>query len=110
MPKKNKAAPTATATASGMVKLRFRLWNEVLRQARSGPAPVRNRRIRPIGTATLLKNGGPTVTVTFSTAFEITDKMVPQSTANTIASSTQLLNRNPLSREITESSLFSLFR
>ena len=63
-----------------------------------------------MGIATLLKNGAPTVTVAFSTALEITGNSVPQNTANTSASRIQLLNRNPLSRETMESSLFSLFK
>ncbi len=86
------------------------LWKLVLRQASSGPAPVRKSSSSPIGIMTLLKNGGPTVTVVFSTAFETMGKIVPQNTANTAASRIQLLNRNPLSRETTESSRFSLFR
>src|SRR5487761_367722 len=102
--------PATTATASGTVKLRLRLSKEVFRQASSGPAPVRKRSIRPIGTATRLKNGGPTVTVLLSTAFEMIGKIVTHSTAKTSAKRIQLLKRNPLSREITESSRFSLFR
>src|ERR1051326_3866180 len=43
-------------------------------------------------------------------ALETMGKIVPHSTAKTAASSTQLLNRNPLSRETTESSWFSLLR
>ena len=50
------------------------------------------------------------MTVLSSTAFEIIGKIVPQSTAKTAASKIQLLKRNPLSRETTESSRFSLFR
>src|ERR1017187_3454884 len=93
-----------------MVKLPFRLWNEVFRHANRGPAPVKNKSSRPMGIATLLKNGAPTVTVAFSTAFEITGNKVPQNTANTSASKIQLLKRKPLSRETIESSLFSLFK
>src|ERR1700676_4799315 len=96
--------------ANGIVKFRLKLWNEVLRQASTGPAPVKNNRSNPMGIVVLLKNGGPTETVTFCTAFEMMGKMVPQSTAKTAANKIQLLNRNPLSRETTESSLFSLFK
>ena len=60
------------------MKLPFRLWNDVLRHANKGPAPVSNKSSKPMGMATRLKNGAPTVTVVFSIAFEITGNRVPQ--------------------------------
>ena len=44
--------------ASGHAKLRLSASKEVLRQASSGPTPVRSSRKSAIGTFTLLKNGG----------------------------------------------------
>src|SRR5260370_11741147 len=52
-------APATSPPRSGEPKLRFKLSSEVLRQASSGPTPVRKRRNNATGMLTLLKNGGP---------------------------------------------------
>src|ERR1043165_1082210 len=97
-----------TARPAGIARLRFTLSKEVLRHASKGPIAVRNRRNSPIGTTTLLKNGGPTVTVCPWTASEIFGKRVPHKTANVAARRTRLLKRKLDSRETSDSSLFSL--
>src|SRR5262245_42317225 len=95
---------------AGHRKLRFRLFVDALRQASSGPTPVRNMRKMAIGTFTLLKNGALTVIFTPFTASEITGNIVPQNTAKHDASRTRLLNMKLLSRETIDSIWFSLFR
>src|SRR3974390_1408143 len=92
----------------GHRRLRFRLSDEVLRHASSGPTPVRNTRNNPIGTLTRLKNGGPTVTFDPVTHSDSTGNSVPHSTAKHATSSTRLLNRKLDSREISDSTRCSL--
>jgi len=59
--KSNPITPESSAAPTGQAKFRFRLSVEVLRQASSGPTPVRNKSIKPRGTFTLLKKGAPTL-------------------------------------------------
>src|SRR2546423_15151979 len=94
----------------GAAKFRFTLSNDVLLHASMGPMPVSTSKNKPMGMFTLLKNGGPTVTLCPCTHSERMGKIVPQSTAKHEASSTKLLKRKLDSRDISDSNLFSLFR
>src|SRR5438270_13269955 len=100
----------SAATIVGAAKLRFTLSNDVLLHASIGPMPVSTSRNNPIRIFTLLKNGGPTVTLWPCTHSERMGNIVPQSTAKHDANSTRLLKRKLDSRDINDSSLFSLFR
>src|SRR5580704_6132506 len=100
----NAAIPDATPTASGQAKLRRSPSSEVLRQASSGPTPVRKIRNSAIGTFTLLKKGGPTLILLPVNHSEKTGKSVPHSTAKHAASRIKLLKRKLDSRETSESS------
>src|SRR5207244_11669960 len=81
IPRKNRPMPAANAIAAGHRKFRFKLFVDALRQARSGPTPVRNIRKIAIGTFTRLKNGGPTVVVTPLIHSEEAGNIKPQHTA-----------------------------
>src|ERR1700687_3064495 len=96
-------APSSNAVISGQPKLRFRLSVEVLRQASSGPTPVRNSSSRPIGMFTLLKNGAPTLMRDPENHSEKTGNSVPDRTATQETSRIRLLNRKLDSRETIES-------
>src|SRR5215469_11083712 len=98
------AIPAVMPPASGNAKLRFKASSDVLRQASSGPTPVRNNRNSAIGTVTLLKNGGPTLILLLLTHSESTGKRVPHSTAKQAARRTKLLKRKLDSRDTSESS------
>src|SRR5579863_10204914 len=104
------SAPTASAPTAGHRKLRFRLSSEVLRQASSGPTAVNSRRSKETGTITLLKKGGPTVTLWPCKKFEINGNHVPHSTVKQARTNRRLLKRKLDSREIRDSSLCSLVR
>jgi hypothetical protein len=67
--------------------------------------PVRNKRIRPIGSIHLLKNGGPTVMRSPVTASLNVGNIVANSTKNAENSRIQLLTMNAASREAHESSV-----
>src|SRR5713226_1844200 len=95
---------------TGQVKFRRRLSVLVLRQARSGPTPVRKSSSMAMGTFTRLKNGGPTVTLVPVTHSLRMGNSVPHNTAKQEASSSRLLNRKLDSRETSDSSLCSLFK
>src|SRR5512146_753735 len=110
MPKAIKIAAVTAAASAGMEKLRFRLSNEVLRQASSGPTAVSKSSSRATGTLTRLKKGGPTVTLWPCTHSESTGKSVPQSTVKQATNRTRLLKRKLDSREMSDSSRFSLCR
>src|SRR5580698_2428583 len=99
-----------TMAALGRIKLRRMLLKEALRHARSGPIPVRKSRKRPIGRATRLKKGAPTVTLLPCTYSEMMGKSVPHRMVKQAASSTRLLNRKLDSRETSDSSLCSDLR
>src|SRR5271155_3834578 len=103
-------APATTPIIRGHAKLRFKLSTEVLRQARSGPTPVRKSRSRPIGTLTLLKNGAPTLILEPESASDKTGKSVPERTAMHETRRIRLLKRKLDSRETMASSWFSLFK
>src|SRR5512142_1601588 len=108
MPPAISATATATATIVGMRKLRFRLSSDVFRQASSGPTAVSSSRNIAIGTLTLLKNGGPTVTFVPCTHSERTGKRVPHKTAKHDTSKRTLLNRKLDSRDTSDSSRCSV--
>src|SRR5207244_7515143 len=101
--------PEAKAMTAGQRKFRFKLFVDALRQASSGPTPVKKIRNTAMGTFTLLKNGGPTVIFDPVTASEIIGNIVPQKTAKQAASRIRLLNMKLLSREAIDSLWFSLF-
>src|ERR1700722_9327234 len=109
-PSAKMTAPARRPIISGQAKLRFRLSTEVLRQARSGPTPVRKSRNRPIGILTLLKNGAPTFILEPETASDKTGKSVPERTAMQETSRIKLLNRKLDSRDTIASNWFSLFK
>src|SRR5579864_1873531 len=102
--------PTASAPRAGHKKFRLRLSREVLRHASSGPTAVSNNKSNANGTATLLKNGGPTVILCPCTHSERTGNSVPHSTVKQISRNSQLLNRKLDSREISDSRRCSVFR
>src|SRR5208283_412151 len=91
--------PVTTPTDAGAAKFLTRFERVALRQAISGPTPVRKISASASGPLTLLKNGGPTVILTPRTASDSTGKIVPQKTANAIPTSMRLLNRNAASRD-----------
>src|SRR5580658_1968899 len=97
-------APPTHPIISGQVKFRFRLSTEVLRQARSGPTPVRKSRSSPIGMFTLLKNGAPTLILEPERASDKTGKSVPERTATHETNRIKLLNKKLDSRETIASS------
>src|SRR6202022_2337694 len=98
----------ATPPSNGQPKFLRRLSTEVLRQARSGPTPVRNSRNMAIGMLTRLKNGGPTLIFVPRIASESTGKSVPERTATQATNRIKLLKRKLDSREIIESNWLSL--
>src|ERR1700683_1623471 len=103
-PKMSAITPATTPPSSGHAKFRLSASNDVLRQARSGPTPVSNRRNRAMGIFTLLKNGGPTLILLPTTHSERTGKSVPHNTAKHAANKIKLLNRKLDSRDTSESS------
>src|SRR5258708_33543378 len=102
--------PGGSPIDRGQAKFRFRLSVEVLRHASSGPTPVKNSSSSPIGIVTLLKNGAPTLMRLPVIHSEKTGKSVPVGTATVNTSRRRLLKRKLDSREIIESSWFSLFK
>src|ERR1700720_3128109 len=94
----------------GYRKFRLRLSREVLRQASSGPIAVSNKSSKATGTATRLKNGGPTVTLCPCTNSDKIGNNVPHSMVKQRVSKRRLLNRKLDSRETSASSLCSLLR
>src|SRR6266566_6951529 len=108
LPSGQATAPESNPTPSGQPKFRRKLSSDVLRQASSGPTPVRNKSINPMGIFTLLKKGAPTLIFEPSTHSDRTGKSVPESTATQATSRIRLLNKKLDSRETMESSWFSL--
>ena len=102
--------PASKPVSRGQPKFRFRLSREVFLHARSGPTPVRNRINNPTGIFTRLKYGAPTLMRLPVNHSEKTGNSVPESTATHATRKSRLLNRKLDSREITESSWFSLAR
>src|SRR3954467_13094470 len=92
-------SPTARPEPSGTAKLRIRLPKDVLRQASSGPTPVKTSSSSPTGIITRLKKGGPTVTFVPWIASLSSGKSVPQSTVKHATKKMTLLNRKLDSRE-----------
>src|SRR5271156_4104866 len=99
-----------TIVAVGRMKLRRTLLKDALRQANSGPMPVRKRRKSPMGSATRLKKGAPTVTLLPCTYSEMIGNSVPHRMVKQAASKTRLLKRKLDSRETSDSSLCSDLR
>src|SRR6201996_1865134 len=99
-----------TIAEPGRLKLLRMLLNDALRHANSGPMPVRNRRNKPIGSATLLKKCAPTVTLLPCTYSEMIGNSVPHRIVKQAASRTRVLNRKLDWRETTDSSLCSDLR
>src|SRR5260370_6537024 len=92
---------------AGIAKFRFKLPNEVLRHASSGPMAVRNSSSNPTGMKTLLKNGAPTFILYPRNHSESMGKNVPHSTVKHAPRRSRLLNMKLDSREMTDSSAFS---
>src|SRR5947207_5394172 len=109
-PRRKEIAPPRSPSSTGTRKFLFMLSVDVLRQASSGPTPVRNIKSSPKGIFTLLKNGAPTLIRDPVNHSENTGNSVPDNTATQATSKTRLLNRKLDSRETSESSWFSLFR
>src|SRR5581483_3718935 len=107
-PRSRVKAPSAIATAkndvSGHANCVFKFSDEALRHAISGPTPVRNKSISPIGVIHWLKNGGPTVMRSPVTASDSVGNSVATRMKNAAESRIQLLRRNAYSRESHESS------
>src|SRR5437868_13646989 len=99
MPPATITTAATTAMMVGAAKFRFTLSNDVLLHASMGPMPVRTSKNNPIGMFTLLKNGGPTVTLCSCTYFERMGHLVPHRTAKRDASSNRLLKRKVASRQ-----------
>src|SRR5258707_722323 len=78
---------------TGQPKLRLRLSPEVLRQASSGPTPVRKRSASPTGIIIFLKNGAATVMGLLVNHSEKTGKSVPERTAMEATRKSGLLKR-----------------
>src|SRR6202049_219857 len=97
-------AATITPPISGKPKFLRKLSVEVLRQASSGPTPVRNSRNMAMGMLTRLKNGGPTLIFVPRIASDSTGKGVAERTATQATKRIKLLKRKLDSREIMESS------
>src|SRR3954470_15443598 len=95
--------PAARPATIGTVKLRFRLPRDVLRQANSGPTPVKTSSSNPTGIITRLKNGGPTVTFVPCTHSDRIGNSVPQRTVKHATRKITLLNRKLDSRDTNDS-------
>src|SRR5579872_3991112 len=108
MPKATSRIPMASAPSAGVLKLRFRLSQEVLRHANKGPRAVSRSKSNATGMLTRLKNGGPTVTLVPCTHSEIFGNSVPHKIVKQATRKSRLLNKKLDSREISDSSLCSL--
>src|SRR4029077_13562497 len=102
--------PATMPTRSGPPKFLLRLDIDVLRQASSGPTPVRKSRKRAMGKLILLKKGAPTLIFVPRTHSERTGNRVPEITATQATSKIKLLKRKLDSRETSESRVLSLRR
>src|SRR3954453_8145650 len=71
----------------------------------SGPTPVKNSRMMPMGTIHLLKKGGPTVMRSPSSASDRVGNIVANMMKNAANSSTQLLTVNAASRDSHDSNV-----
>src|SRR5918994_1393846 len=87
------AAATQKA-ASGAAKARFKLTLLVFRQPNSGARPISAKIRRPIGAIQRLKNGGPTVTLSFHSHSLILGNNVATNMKVMPPSSDQLLTTN----------------
>ena len=104
MPSAASAPPVTTAATSATELIARGCVTVDFRHASSGPTPVRNSRIRPIGAIHLLKNGPATVSRLPVTASLSVGNIVANSTKNAENSRIQLLTRNAASRDSHESS------
>src|SRR5437879_260748 len=99
-----------TAPTQGHMELRFRLSNDVLPHASSGPMVVTTIRTSARGNETRLYKGALTVTLLPWMSSEIFGNHVPHKTVKQSAQKSRLLNMKLDSRETTASSLCSLRR
>ena len=104
MPIAKQAAVATTIAISGIVNWYLRFDAVALRQAISGPTPVRNSSVSPIGTIHRLKNGADTVMRSWNSASDSVGNIVANSMKNAANSRIQLLSRNAASRDSHESS------
>src|SRR4051794_6720546 len=87
-------AIVTTAAIAGHIRLLRRLLTVDLRHASSGPVPVRNSRIRPIGVIHWLKNGAATVSRVPVSASLSVGNIVPNRMKNAENRRIQLFSRN----------------
>src|SRR5215210_3813348 len=109
IPNAYSATAVATPTNTGQKNCCATLINVDRRHASSGPMPVSVRRVRPIGSIHLLKNGGPTVRRSPRSASLSVGNIVANRTKNAENNRIQLLARNAASRDIHESSSLRAF-
>jgi len=91
------------AMAVGTAKARFRDAPLVFRHPKRGPTAMRSSSVRPRGTIHRLKNGGPTVTVSFQSHSLMRGKIVAIRMNDMMPSRSQLLTTNTASRLSTAS-------
>src|ERR1035437_9725443 len=103
-------ATVAHSATHGSTKLRLIARNDVARHGSSGPTPVRKSRNSPMGMATELYQGAPTVTLLPTTYSLRMGKSVPHRITKQAASRTRLLKRKLDSRLTSDSRCCSLFR
>ena len=94
---------TTAIAISGVVNWKRRFDGVALRHAISGPTPVRNSSVSPIGTIHRLKNGADTVMRSWNSASDSVGNIVANSMKNAANSRIQLLARNAPSRDSQES-------
>src|SRR4051812_37087835 len=99
------AASVTTHAVAGHRNWLARFFIVDLRHASSGPKPVRNSSVSPIGSIHLLKNGGPTVMRSPVTASLKVGNIVANRTKNALNRRIQLLTRKAASRDAHESSV-----
>src|SRR3954470_21046218 len=91
--------PVSSIVAVGIANCVFKFSADALRQAMSGPTPVRNTNTRPIGASHLLKNGGPTVMRSPENHSEMVGNSVAMSTKKAQPRRIQLFKRKANSRD-----------
>ena len=94
----------STIAAVGSANCVFKFSADALRQAMSGPTPVRNSSTRPTGAIVLLKNGGPTVMRSCAIHSDSVGNIVAVRMKSARRGRIQLLRRKANSRDSHESS------
>ena len=83
---------TTAIVISGVVNWKRRFEGVALRHAISGPTPVRNSSVSPIGTIHRLKNGADTVMRSWNSASDSVGNIVANSMKNAANSRIQLFD------------------